>query len=146
QVTSYSEPLARAPHTAEGAGLSAAITGVQTNFTIHLRSPNGDTISTRGPWNVEIDRFIYVWLSGSAEVSTAIVTSNSDGTLTAMYSVAFPGRYDIHIEDVDLANKAVYPIIDSPFKLTVTGQPKLDPDALPLCSDDQIDLQASFWR
>lgn len=81
------------------------------------------------------------------QILIAEVVDNGDGTLTATYESSFPGEYLIHVEEVRLANNDEgRPIVDSPFALTVTGEPTLDIEALPLCGSTEESIEASFWR
>lgn len=121
-------------------------------FTIKLVDHPGINVNMAESRNVEYGRFIYVWISGESQVVNAEVVNNRDGTLTARYIIDFPGHYLISVEDVDLTTpsgpeSSFLPILGSPFDLHVTGEPTLDPDALPLCeNEDEKRRSSSVWR
>lgn len=108
-------------------------------------------------YNLDKKRFIYVWVASRDNVFIAAVENNGDGTLTASYETSFPGDYLVHIEDVNLRIKGDdfgrgRPITGSPFSLTVSGEPAIDVDALPMCgsgstgNDELEDMESAFWR
>ncbi len=130
-----------------------------------------------GGWdyNVRKSHFVYVWIANEDSVFVAAVENNGDGTLTATYEAPFPGRYLVHVEDVDLSVKDKFgkgrPIVGSPFSLTVTGDPAVRVDDLPVCGttaaaaaaaaaggrvngdaeeegdeDGSYDLASEYWR
>lgn len=81
------------------------------------------------------------------QILTAEVADNGNGTLTATYEILFPGDYLIYVDVVQLSNRDEgTPILHSPFPLTVTGEPKLDVNALPVCGSTEEDISDSFWR
>lgn len=92
-----------------------------------------------GGWdyNVRKSHFVYVWIANEDSVFVAAVENNGDGTLTATYEAPLPGSYLVYVEDVDLGIKEDFdkgrPIIGSPFSLTVTGDPAVRVDDLPVC-------------
>ena len=148
KVHAYGPDVQIAPHTADGPGLHSAIAGTPASFTIRLGGENGT--DPQGEWNVDKKRFIYVWISNEDNIFIAAVENNGDGTLTASYESSFPGTYLVYIEGVDLHNRDEFgrgqPIVGSPFSLTVSGQPALDIDALPVCGTQDEDVETSFWR
>lgn len=122
-------------------------------------------------YNVDKNRFIYVWVASEDHVFVAAVENNWDGTLTASYECPFPGDYLVHVEDVDLKAKGEdssklgrgRPITGSPFSLTVSGEPSIRVDDLPVCGDTTAtsarnkhgeeeegeageDAASAFWR
>eukprot|EP00903_Cladosiphon_okamuranus_P014398 g13366.t1 len=120
-----------------------------------------------GEWDYNVDkkRFVYVWVAGEDSVFVAEVENNSDGTLTATYEASFPGDYLVHVEDVDLRIKGDdfrrgRPIIGSPFPLTVSGEPAVRVDDLPVCGSGsgssstgngdgnrgEAELASEYWR
>lgn len=106
-------------------------------------------------------RFMYVWAASEDSVFVAEVENNFDGTLTATYEASFPGSYLVHVEDVDLRIKddkleRGRPIVGSPFSLTVSGEPAVRVDDLPVCGsgvsnggDNDIEeagVASDYWR
>lgn len=145
----YGRDVHVAPHTADGPGLHAAVAGTQASFTIRLAGENGS--DPQGEWNVDKKRFLYVWIANEDSVFIAGVENNGDGTLTASYESSFPGTYLVYVEDVDLHIDDSFargqPIIGSPFLLTVSGEPALDVDGLPVCGTEADEgIESSFWR
>lgn len=149
---------------AEGPGTTRlAATGGQDDDS---SSSHGAPEVPDGEWDYNVDkkRFIYVWVASEDSVFAAAVENNLDGTLTASYESSFPGSYLVHVEDVDLRIKddkfqRGRPIVGSPFSLTVTGQPSVLVDDLPVCgsggggtygNDDgdseEAELASEYWR
>lgn len=92
-----------------------------------------------------------MWIAGEVQFFTAEVVNNQDGTLSATYIGDFPGDFLVYVEEINLASanngKHVRPITGSPFELTITGPPLLDPDTLPLCgAESSSSRMSSFWR
>lgn len=90
-------------------------------------------------------------MANEDQIMVAEVTNNGDGTLTASYTSDFPGTYKVYIEDVDLDKPRtldnVRPINGSPFELTISGPPLLDPDSLPTCGTEGDEgTPEDFWR
>lgn len=147
----YSPDSEIAPHIAEGEGLSSASTGKEAFFTVKLVSDDSGDVDLPGLWNLNPKRFIYVWISGQSQLVNAQVTNNKNGTLTARYTVDFPGDYLISVEDVDFSESSppgtsFRPIAGSPFALVVEGEPTLDPNSLPLCEgEDGEDRLSELW-
>lgn len=159
QARSYGADVRVAPHTAAGPGLRSASTGVPASFTIRLAGADGSGTrqgQQENPdweYNVDKKRFIYVWVASEDNVFVAGVRNNGNGTLTATYESSFPGDYLIHVEDVNLRVQDHFgrgrPIVGSPFSLTVSGDPAVDVDALPVCGgqeEEEEDLASSYWR
>lgn len=103
--------------------------------------------------------FVYVWIASTDHVLHAAVVNNGDGTLTATYESPYPGDYLVHIQDVCTDMSVVgrgkkrpweraKAIVDSPFKLTISGEIAVDVDDLPLCDAEhpQEDEEDTFWR
>ncbi|CAM9934848.1 unnamed protein product [Pylaiella littoralis] len=107
-------------------------------------------------YNFDKKRFIYVWVAGEDHVFVAAVENNGDGTLTAVYECPFPGEYLVYVEDVDLKAKFEdkfrrgWPIVGSPFSLTVSGEPSIRVDDLPGGGGEggaeAEDAESAFWR
>ncbi|CAB1114832.1 unnamed protein product [Ectocarpus sp. CCAP 1310/34] len=160
QTRSYGADVRVAPHTATGPGLRLASTGVPASFTIRLAGVDGsgarpEQQGEKNPdwdYNVDKKRFIYVWVASEDNVFVAGVRNNGNGTVTATYESSFPGDYLVHVEDVNLQVQDRFgrgrPIIGSPFSLTVSGDPAVDVDALPVCGGEgeEEDLASSYWR
>lgn len=133
-----------APHTVSGDGLHVARTGIPASFEIQLLGENG---SPQG-WEVSGERFLYVWIAGEDQILIAEVVNNiGKSTLTATYKSDFPGSYLIHVEEVIVARgDEGRPIFNSPFTLTISGEPTFDVDTLPACAMEDEDVEESFWR
>lgn len=145
QAHIYSPHVHVAPHTASGDGLHMATTGIPAAFEIQLVGENG---SPQG-WQVSGDRFMYVWIAGEDQILVAEVANSGDGkeTLTATYKSDFPGTYLIHVEEVVLQHgDEGRPIQNSPFTLTIVGEPTINVDTLPVCGTEDQDVEDSFWR
>ncbi|CAM9438074.1 unnamed protein product [Scytosiphon promiscuus] len=157
-----------------GSGISGGSTREEQQHS-GIDGVEGGEADEQSDWDYNLDkkRFIYVWVASRDNVFIAAVENNGDGTLTASYEAYFPGDYLVHVEDVDLRLKGDdfgrgRPITGSPFSLTVTGEPAIDVDALPVCGDanartdnyDRIfgdgvesdgreeleDMESAFWR
>ena len=92
---------------------------------------------------------MYVWIASQDQILIAEVGSTGDGkeTLTATYKSDFPGDYLIYVEEVDVdKNDEGRPIQESPFSLTISGEPKLTVDTLPVCGTAEEDIEETFWR
>lgn len=145
QAHVYGPDVRFAPHTASGVGLYAATVGVPASFKIHLVGDDG--APSLEPWNFDGKHFIYVWISNADQIFIAEVVDNEDGTLTATYESSFPGQYSVHIEEVVLSNHDEgMPLVGSPFALTVSGDPALDVNSLPVCGTEEEDTENAFWR
>ncbi|CBJ25848.1 expressed unknown protein [Ectocarpus siliculosus] len=103
--------------------------------------------------------FVYVWIASTDHVLHAAVVDNGDGTLTATYESPYPGDYLVHVQDVctDMSvvgrgkkrpGERAKAIVDSPFRLTISGEIAVDVDDLPLCDAEhpQEDEEDTFWR
>lgn len=75
-------------------------------------------------------------------------TGDENDTLTATYMSDFPGSYLVYVEEVVLHNRDEgRPIQNSPFNLTISGEPTLAVDSLPVCgTDEKEDIEEAFWR
>ena len=125
-------------HTASGDGLHAARAGKPSSFNIHLFGE---------PWSPNNTRFIYVWIANEDQILTAEVADNKNGTLTATYESAFPGKYQVYIDEVDVdKHDEGQPIANSPFALTISGPPALDVKELAVCGTEEEGVEESFWR
>eukprot|EP00903_Cladosiphon_okamuranus_P020050 g18416.t1 len=145
QEHAYRSDAEPSPHIASGPGLHEATTGRPASFTIELFDDAGMPIL--GPWSHNEQKFMYVWIANEDQILIAEVVDNGNGTLTATYESLFPGDYLVYVEEVRLNNHDEgIPVLDSPFRLTVTGAPKLDTDDLPACHSIEQDLPDSFWR
>ncbi len=135
-----------APHTASGRGLHVAQTGIPASFEIGLVEEDG---SPQG-WEGSSDRFMYVWIASEDQILIAEVkrTDGRNDTLTATYMSDFPGDYLVYVEEVVVENHDEgRPIQNSPFNLTISGEPTLDVSSLPVCgTDEEEDIERSFWR
>eukprot|EP00904_Undaria_pinnatifida_P003351 jgi/Undpi1/13016/HiC_scaffold_8.g02679.m1 len=91
---------------------------------------------------------MYVWIASMDQIFIAEVVNNGDGTLTATYQSSFPGIYSVYVEVVALEQPDEgRPIVGSPFTLTISGEPSLDIDALPICGTEKNeDIASTFWR
>lgn len=150
QYPRYHDGAEAAPHKAWGGGLASASTGEPASFTIKLAADDGGAVDIPGHWNIDDGRYIYVWVSGEDQVVNAEVVNNLDGTLTATYTIDFPGDYLVSVEDVDTRSDVPghsRPFKGSPFKIRVQGSPKATPDNLPLCGQEEDDSRPpGFWR
>ena len=99
-------------------------------------------------WNAYNGLFMYVWIASMDQIFIAEVVNNGDGTLTATYQSSFPGIYSVYVEVVSLEQPDEgRPIVGSPFTLTISGEPSLDIDALPICGTEKNeDIASTFWR
>lgn len=139
KVHRYSNHAETALHTASGDGLHAAMTGKPSSFTIELVGE---------AWSPSSARFIYVWIASPDQILTAEVVDHKNGTLTATYESPFPGKYLVHIEEVEVSkHDEGKPIVHSPFSLTVSGVSTLNVSDLALCgTNKQESMENSFWR
>eukprot|EP00903_Cladosiphon_okamuranus_P008178 g7877.t1 len=132
-------------HIASGPGLREATTGCPASFTIELFNDTG--LPILGPWIVNELNFMYVWIANEDQILIAEVADNGNGTLTATYESLFPGDYLVHVEEVWLGDRGEgKPVLNSPFRLTVTGAPKLNVDDLPACASTEGDISDLFWQ
>eukprot|EP00903_Cladosiphon_okamuranus_P007629 g7398.t1 len=122
-----------------------ATTGIASTFEIQLVGEDG---SPQG-WEVSGDRFIYVWIASEDQILVAEVANSEDGEgiLTATYQSDFPGSYLVHVEEVVVQHgDEGRPIQNSPFTLTIVGEPTIDVNALQVCGTEDEDVEDSFWR
>lgn len=86
------------------------------------------------------------------QILIAEVEDDGRGTFTATYESSFPGEYLVHVEEVLVSrHDEGRPITGSPFSLTITGEPTLSIDELPVCSDSSsssstVDIEETFWE